>query len=126
VIHLDTNILIGLADADTSVTRAVGKWLDAGESLAASAVAWFEFSCGPLDEEALDLIEHVIAGRIVRFNAAQATRAAGLFNRAGRRRASRWDCMIAAAAIESGARLATLNGSDFARFESDGLGLVPV
>jgi predicted nucleic acid-binding protein len=32
--------------------------------------------------------------------------------------------MIAAAAIESGARLATLNGSDFARFES--LSLVSV
>jgi predicted nucleic acid-binding protein len=124
VIHLDTNILIGLADADTSVIRAVGRWLDDGESLAVSAIAWFEFSCGPLDEQALDLIEHVISGRIIRFNAAQASRAAGLFNSAGRRRASRWDCMIAAAALESSARLATLNGSDFARFE--GLGLVSV
>jgi len=126
MIHLDTNILIGLADAETSVTRAVGRWLDDGESLAVSAIAWFEFSCGPLDEEALDLIEHVISGRIIRFNAAQATRAAGLFNSAGRRRASRWDCMIAAAAIESGARLATVNRNDFARFETAGLGLVAV
>jgi len=126
MIHLDTNLLIGLADADTSVTRAIGRWLDNGEALAVSAIAWFEFSCGPLDEEALDLIEHVISGRIIRFNSAQATRAAGLFNRVGRKRASRWDCMIAAAAIESGARLATLNGSDFARFETEGLDLVAV
>lgn len=126
MIHLDTNILIGLADADTAVLRAIGKWLDEGEAVATSAIAWFEFSCGPLDEHALDLIEHVISGRIIRFNAAQATRAAGLFNSAGRRRASRWDCMIAAAAIESGARLATRNGSDFARFEANGLGLVAV
>jgi len=126
MIHLDTNILIGLADADTSVTRTVGRWLDSGEALAVSAIAWIEFSCGPLDEEALDLIEHVISGRIIRFNSAQATRAAGLLNRVGRKRASRWDCMIAAAAIESGARLATLNGSDFARFETEGLDLVAV
>ena len=124
MIHLDTNLLIGLADADTAVTRAVGRWLDSGETLAVSAVAWLEFSCGPLDEQALDLIEQVISGRIIGFNAAQASRAAGLFNSAGRRRTSRWDCMIAAAAIESGARLATLNRSDFARFES--LALVAV
>jgi predicted nucleic acid-binding protein len=126
MIHLDTNLLIGLADADTAVTRAVGRWLDAGEALGVSAVAWFEFSCGPLDDDALGLIEHVISGRIVRFNAAQATRAAGLFNSAGRRRASRWDCMIAAAAIDSGARLATLNGGDFTRFKAAGLELVAV
>lgn len=126
MIHLDTNVLIGLADAETAVTRAVGKWLDAGESIAASSIAWFELSCGPLDEQALDLIEHVVSGRIVRFNSVQAARAARLFNSAGRRRTSRWDCMIAAAALESGARLATLNISDFARFESDGLGLVRV
>lgn len=124
MIHLDTNVLIGLADAEPSVIRAVGRWLDEGESVAVSAVAWFEFSCGPLDEHALDLIEHVISGRIIRFNATQAARASRLFNSAGRRRASRWDCMIAAAAIDAGARLATFNGSDFARFESEGLGLV--
>lgn len=123
MIHLDTNVLIGLADADTSVTRAVGRWLDEGESLAVSSIAWFEFSCGPLDEQALDLIEHVISGRIIRFNATQAVRAARLFNTAGRRRTSRWDCMIAAAALDSSARLATLNGDDFARFESEGLAL---
>jgi predicted nucleic acid-binding protein len=70
------------------------------------------------------LIEHVVSGRVVVFNAAQAERAAGLFNSAGRQRASRWDCMIAAAAIESGARLATLNGADFARFKPAGLALV--
>jgi predicted nucleic acid-binding protein len=126
VIHLDTNVLIGLADAETPVVRAVGRWLDAGEQLAVSAVAWFEFSCGPLDDDAIRLIEHVISGRIVAFNPAQAERAADLFNGAGRKRASRWDCMIAASAIEGSARLATLNTADFSRFKSAGLDLAAV
>ena len=126
MIQLDTNVLIGLADSETPVIRAVERWLGDRETLAVSAIAWFEFNCGPLDEDAIGLIEHVISGRIVGFNAAQAERAAELFNSAGRQRASRWDCMIAAAAIESGARLATLNGADFARFKAAGLDLVAV
>ena len=126
MIHLDTNILIGLAEADTPIVRAIGRWLDDNEKLAVSSVAWFEFSCGPLEADALELIEQVIAGRVVVFNASQAQRAGDLFNRAGRQRASRWDCMIAAAAIESRARLATRNGTDFARFKSYGLEIAAI
>ena len=126
MIHLDTNVLIGLADAETPIVRAVERWLDDGEPLGVSAVAWFEFNCGPLDADAIGLIEHVISGRVVAFNSAHAERAAGLFNSAGQQRASRWDCMIAAAAIESGARLATRNGADFSRFKAAGLDLVAI
>jgi predicted nucleic acid-binding protein len=126
VIHLDTNVLIGLAQAETSVIRAVEGWLGEREDLAVSTVAWFEFQCGPLDEDAIGLIDHVISGRVLPFNAAYAERAAELFNGAGRQRASRWDCMIAAAAIESGARLATRNGADFRRFKAAGLDLVAI
>lgn len=126
MIQLDTNVLIGLANAENAVIRAVERWLNARETLAVSAIAWFEFNCGPLEADAINLIEHVVSGRIVVFNAAQAERAAELFNGGGRQRASRWDCMIAAAAIESGARLATLNGGDFARFKSSGLDLVAI
>ncbi len=126
MIHLDTNVLIGLADAETPIVRAVERWLNANEPLGVSSVAWFEFNCGPLEADAIDLVNHVISGRVVAFNAAHAERAAELFNSAGRQRASRWDCMIAAAAIESGARLATLNGADFSRFKPAGLGLVAI
>jgi predicted nucleic acid-binding protein len=126
VIHLDTNVLIGLAEAETPVVRAIERWLDANEPLGVSAVAWFEFSCGPLDAEAIELIVQVISGRVVAFNASHAERAAELFNSAGRQRASRWDCMIAAAAIESGARLATRNRADFSRFKAAGLDLVAI
>ena len=91
-----------------------------------SSIAWFEFHCGPLERDAIELIEQVVAGRVVAFNANHAQRAAQLFNSAGRRRASRWDCMIAAAAIESRARLATRNAGDFARFKAYGLDLAAI
>ena len=123
MIHLDTNVLIGLAEAETSIIRAIGKWLDDHEKFAVSSVAWFEFHCGPLERDAIELVEQVVAGRVVVFNADHAQRAAELFNSAGRQRASRWDCMIAAAAIESRARLATRNAADFARFKAYGLDL---
>jgi predicted nucleic acid-binding protein len=123
MIHLDTNVLIGLAETETSIVRTIGKWLENDEKLAVSSIVWFEFRCGPLERDAIELIEHVIAGRVVVFNADQALRTAELFNHAGRQRASRWDCMIAAAAIESRARLATRNSTDFARFKPHGLEL---
>jgi predicted nucleic acid-binding protein len=126
MIHLDTNVLIGLAEAETPIVRAIERWLDAGEALGVSSVAWFEFNCGPLDADAVELIDQVISGRVVAFNSAHAERAAQLFNSAGRQRATRWDCMIAGAAIESGARLATRNRADFSRFKSSGLDLVAI
>jgi len=126
MIHLDTNVLIGLAEADTPIVRAIGRWLDDDEKFAVSSIAWFEFSCGPLERDAMDLIEHVVAGRVVVFNAEHAQRSAELFNSVGRQRASRWDCMIAAAAIESRARLATRNSADFTRFKAYGLELAAI
>lgn len=126
MIHLDTNVLIGLAEAETPIVRAVERWLNDREPIGVSAVAWFEFNCGPLDPEAVELIDYVISGRIVAFNGTHAKRAAELFNSAGRQRASRWDCMIAGAAIESGARLATRNRADFTRFKTAGLDLVAI
>ena len=126
MIHLDTNILIALAVAETSIVRAIGKWLDDDEKFAVSSIAWFEFHCGQLERDAIELIEQVVAGRIVVFNADHAQRAAELFNSVGRQRTSRWDCMIAAAAIESRARLATRNAADFARFKAYGLELAAI
>jgi len=46
-----------------------------------------------------------------------------LFNRAGRRRGSLLDCMIAAIALRAGAALATANQADFRRLRAAGLRL---
>ena len=56
MIHLDTNVLIGLAETETSIVRTIGKWLDNDEKLAVSSIAWFEFHCGPLERDAIELI----------------------------------------------------------------------
>jgi predicted nucleic acid-binding protein len=85
-------------------------------------MAWAEFLAGPLDDETLR-----VAGRLVGVAApvtgVHAERAAQLFNMAGRRRGTLSDCLIAAAAIEDGAALATADGS-FRRHVDAGLILV--
>jgi predicted nucleic acid-binding protein len=68
-------------------------------------------------------VDLLIQGRIVPFGRSEAQIAAALFNATGRRRASRPDCLIAAAAICSSAPLATYNRKDFSRFVALGLRL---
>jgi predicted nucleic acid-binding protein len=71
------------------------------------------------------LVESVIGSRVVPFDRATAAAAADLFNRTGRRRGSRFDCLIAASAILGGAEFATENTGDFAPFVAHGLKLLP-
>jgi predicted nucleic acid-binding protein len=66
----------------------------------------------------------VLQSRIVPFGEPEAALAARLFNDTGRRRGSRFDCLIAATAILAQAKIATLNASDFKVFASHGLRLV--
>ena len=55
---------------------------------------------------------------------ATAELAASMFNRTGRRRGTFVDCLVAAAAVHAGARLATSNPRDFDRFTKAGFDLV--
>jgi hypothetical protein len=48
MIHLDTNYLIGLLVKGSPEAADVDGWLAAGQSLAASAIAWTEFLNGPV------------------------------------------------------------------------------
>ena len=124
MIHLDTNYLIGLAVAGSSQARRADQWLAAGESLAASALAWTEFLNGPVRPHEISLVESIIERRIIAFDTATAELAALLFNKTGRRRASRFDCLIAATAIHAHADFATENLGDFTPFAAHGLKLV--
>jgi len=124
MIHLDTNYLIGLAVRGSSPAQNVAQWLAAGESLAASALAWTEFLNGPVSADEIALVESVIEENLVPFEKRTAVLAAQLFNQAGRRRGSRFDCLIAATAILADAELATENKNDFAPFVPFGLKLI--
>ena len=92
----------------------------ADQTLGISTVAWMEFLSGPVEPSELEFALSVIDLRID-FTPEHAEIAARLFNLTGRRRRLSVDCMIAAVAIAEGAPIATANGRDFRRFESEGL-----
>ena len=126
MIHLDTNYLIGLAVKGSAAALEADGWLATGESLAASAIAWTEFLNGPVTRLEVSWAEAVLQSRIVPFGQAEAALAAELFNKTGRRRGSRFDCLIAATAIRAQAQIATINQSDFKVFVPHGLTLAVV
>ena len=123
MIHLDTNYLIGLLVKDSAQAQEVDGWLSAGQTLAASAVAWTEFLNGPVTPLEITRAEAVLQSRIVAFSQREAVLAADLFNKTGRRRGSRFDCLIAATAILEQAEIATVNQTDFRVFVPHGLTL---
>lgn len=126
MIHLDTNLLVDLATAGSPHVAVMRQWLKNGEQLAVSAVAWSEFLNGPHSKQQKDAVHAVLEGRVVDFGEKAAEQASRLFHYTGRRRGSHADCMIAAAAMTSGVRVATRNVKDFERFVPHGLQLLPV
>ena len=102
MIHLDTNYLLGLLVKGSLQALEVDGWLATGELLAASTIAWTEFLNGPMTATEV--------GR------AEAVMAAELFNKTGRRRGSRFDCLVAATAAVARAEIATVNQADFKPF----------
>ena len=123
MIHLDTCFLIRALVPGSDADRCLREWLANGQRLCMDSIAWTEFLCGPLAPGQRVLAERIVSER-VDFSEQDAQRAAELFNASGRRRGTLADCMIAAAASQRGAALATVNSQDFQRFESLGLRLV--
>lgn len=123
MIHLDTNYLIGLLVKGSPESAPVDGWLAAGQRLATSAIAWTEFLNGPVTPIEATQVEAVIGGRIIPFGQPEAVLAADLFNQTGRRRGSRFDCLIAATAVLAQAEVATVNQTDFTPFQALGLKL---
>jgi predicted nucleic acid-binding protein len=123
MIHLDTNYLIGLLVKGSPQASDVDGWLAAGQSLAASAIAWTEFLNGPVTPLEITRAEAVLESRILPFAKPEAILAAELFNKTRRRRGSRFDCLIAATAILANAEAATVNQGDFKIFAQYGLKL---
>ena len=120
MIHLDTSFLIRALVRGTPQDELLRQWLADGTPLAVSSIAWTEFLCGPLQAKEIKLAEQLI-GEILSFTTEDAEVAAELFNRAGRRRGSLIDCMVAASALRRDLPLATVNPADFRRLEASGL-----
>lgn len=122
MVHFDTNFLIEATLAGSQAHAKFRAWAASEESFGISTVAWAEYLCGPLDPTA-DAIARQMFPNPEAFLPADAVLAADLFNRTGRRSRSLADCMIAAVAIRCGAKLATINTSDFEPFRSYGLAI---
>lgn len=123
MVHLDTNFLILGLQPDTPEAASLRGWIESGESLCISAVAWAEFLCGPLDANDKALA-FALFSRVEPLLAADAEKGAELFNLTGRRSRSLADSLIAAVAMRCDAKLATGNRADFQPFVSQGLILV--
>ena len=124
MILLDTNYLIRMLVKGSAAATEVSGWIAAREHLCTSAICWYEFVSGPVDDEGVVLVTSALADRIIPFTADHAREASRLYNGTGRSRRMRIDAMIAAATIVAGAVLATANREDFFPFESFGLELV--
>ncbi|MFW6292909.1 MAG: type II toxin-antitoxin system VapC family toxin, partial [Spirochaetota bacterium] len=124
VILLDTNYLIRALLSGTPEAERVDMWAARDDDLCTSSICWYEFLCGPVDAEGIDIVRGILRDRIIPFTVDAATEAARLFNASGRARARRVDAMVAAAAIVGGASLATENTEDFRPLVAEGLRIV--
>lgn len=126
MIQLDTNLLIDLVTIGSPHVAVIRQWLEEGEELAASTIAWSEFLNGPHTKAQKDAVHAIMEGRILDFTAKDAEQASRLFHYTGRKRGSHADCMIAACAVTRNVRVATRNVAAFERFVPHGLLLLPV
>lgn len=126
MIHLDTNLLIDLVTMGSPHIAVIRQWLEAGEELAVSAIAWSEFLNGPHSKAQKDAVHAIVEGRVLDFTAKEAEQASRLFHYTGRKRGSHADCMIAACAMTRNVRMATRNIADFEKFVPHGLMLLKV
>jgi predicted nucleic acid-binding protein len=123
VIHVDTNLLIASVDPSHEHAHLWPGLVAVGESFAVSAVAWTEFRSYPISSNQLSALEQLLPGGVVPYERAHADLAGELFRMTNSKRKNRLDSMIAATAILAGAKLATVNQSDFDAFVSFGLKL---
>jgi predicted nucleic acid-binding protein len=126
MIHLDTNILIYLADRDAEILAWCKREVNEGQEFGVSAIAWYEFLSGPVSEDKVSLIESILSSVPVPFDGFHAEMSARFFNETGRVRKRKVDTMIASTAILQGGKLATRNVADFTAFRSLGLEVIEV
>ena len=75
MIHLDTNLLIDLVTIGSPHIAVIRQWLEEGEELDVSAIAWSEFLNGPHTKAQKDAVHAILEGRIMDFTAKDAEQA---------------------------------------------------
>lgn len=123
MILLDTNYLIRALVPGSIESGKIIDWFKAGIDLCTSSVAWYEFLCGPVDDEGVLTVQSLLRERVLPFTTDQAAESSRLFNATGRQRHLRVAAMIASAAIIANADLATGNIEHFLQFRNHGLKL---
>jgi predicted nucleic acid-binding protein len=124
MICLDTNYLVRALVPGSEEAQRVVECSRKGIGLCASAIAWYEFLCGPMPENGVVVVRALLSGGVIGFETEQADEAARIFNGVSRNRGLKFDAMIAACAICVDAQLATTNRDDFLPFVPLGLMLV--
>jgi predicted nucleic acid-binding protein len=124
MIHLDTNLLIALADSSDPHRDSALRLMELHSAAAVSSLAWWEFVCGPVSADGALMVRRLLPGGILPFDEVHSHEAARLFNAVGRARRFKFDSLIAATAILAGAELATVNREDFEPFVPHGLKLL--
>ena len=122
-LHLDTNCLIDLLVGNNKTRSVLKAKLLAGWNCSTSAIAWHEFVCGHLTPEERQDIWDFLEGRILPLDFAIAELAAEIFNKTGRKKGSKPDCIIAATAIHHKAKLLTWNKVNFKSMKKLGFAL---
>ena len=126
MIHLDTNILIALTNADPIIEAWITAQIEAGETFCVSSITWYEFLVGPVLPQQIKDIELILDSTPIPFGTKLAKESALRFNATGRSRKRKTDTMIATTALLHGGRFATRNIQDFQAFEALGLELIEV
>jgi predicted nucleic acid-binding protein len=120
-VHLDTNQLTEIARRSSPFAKNLIPWLEQGNTIATSSIAWSEFCNGPVTAEEKHHVCLALGDNIIDFTRTMAETSSILFNLTGRRRGSHPDCMIAACAILANSPLSTFNTKDFDHFTPHGL-----
>lgn len=124
MIVLDTDVLIEMMDSESAKGRKILEMIkNSGEEVATTTINLHEILYGLLKLRKRDVIQKVLGFNIVEYDKDDAVLSSEIEVKLeeGGEKAARLDCMIAAIAINKGAKLSTLNLKHFEKFKKLGL-----
>lgn len=126
MILLDTGYLLRILVADSPESVRTLAWYQAGVHLCTSSLNWYEFLCGPVDDDGIRIVQSLLQDRVLPFTIDHAAEAARLFAATDCKQELRGIIMVATAAIKANAELATADIEAYSRFRRFGLSLAEI